>query len=339
MAQVNYVREHIAFKEYAADNSLRSAETLVWEALFHIMNQHARGNDWPDGYVRIRNERLMFYAPVSFDAFNRARKKLVELGLISYIPGLRNSEVPRYQMHYLTAEDRNQECGDEGMPPALAAAEWPDRSGDMERTAERGRDGNADSSADMPTDKNADKNADKNTAKDRHQYINYNQNETERKETYVQDDDAAAADSARVRAYTQEGGGEEQEEFAGLNQLTGAAAQSVRRFFGREATPAEAEGIAVSARLLGMDSEMIARGLEKAAQYGAKAPLAYVRQIFDKWNTEEIRTPEEADSLQFQEDDMRKRTMCSPEAWLADIRRMDGEREERRLKHVQAGRI
>lgn len=52
----------------------------------------------------------------------------------------------------------------------------------------------------------------------------------------------------------------------------------------------------------------------------------------------ETRTPEEADSLQFQEDDMRKRTMCSPEAWFADIRRMDGEREERRLKHVQAGR-
>ncbi len=220
MIQINYVREHMAFMEYAADNNLRSAEVLVWEALFHIMNQHARGNGWPDGYVRIKNERLMFYAPVSFDAFNRARKKLTELGLISYIPGIRNSEVPMYRMHYLTGEGRDRENGDGGMPPAPAAKAWPDRNGDSARSGnvnrngdadrsgnvdrsrdtehwvdsersadhmrQRNADGNVEKSPDRYADKNADSTADKHAnkkpAKDRHQYINYNQkrNETKR---------------------------------------------------------------------------------------------------------------------------------------------------------------
>ncbi len=67
-------------------------------------------------------------------------------------------------------------------------------------------------------------------------------------------DDDAAADITRTCACARESVDVEQDDFEYLDQLTDVAAQGVRRFFGRKATPAEAEGIAISARLLGLNS-------------------------------------------------------------------------------------
>ena len=90
MPFVNYVKEHEAFIEYAADNNFRPNEILVWLALFHIMNQRANGNYWPDGFIRVKNDRILTYAPIGFDSLARARNTLAQRGLISYKPGKRN---------------------------------------------------------------------------------------------------------------------------------------------------------------------------------------------------------------------------------------------------------
>ena len=112
MPFVNYVKEHNAFIEYAADNGLRPNEILVWESLFHIMNQRANGNYWPDGFIRVKNDRLLTYAPIGFDSLSRARNALAQRGLISYKPGKKNADIPMYELHYLTAVSNPQPQGD-----------------------------------------------------------------------------------------------------------------------------------------------------------------------------------------------------------------------------------
>ena len=130
MPIVNYVKENETFFEYAAEERLSSAERVVWNTLFHIMNSKARGANWPDGFIKVSNERLLSLVPFGFDAMARARNKLMERGLISYIKGVRNSEVPMYQMHYLTVPEAEapqiDDLPEDHFPQAPAA--FPERS-------------------------------------------------------------------------------------------------------------------------------------------------------------------------------------------------------------------
>ena len=98
--QVNFVREHERFIEYASDEQLTANERLLWYALMHIFNQRAEGNDWPDGFIRINNERLLTYVPVSWDAMAKARNKLKQRGLIDFRNGNRNKVPPEYKMNW-----------------------------------------------------------------------------------------------------------------------------------------------------------------------------------------------------------------------------------------------
>ena len=102
MATVNYVREHIRFMEYAADEGLTSGERLLWFALMHVINRHARGSDWPEDYVRISNARLMAYCPMKYDTLAKAREALRRRGLIDYREGERNRRPPAYRVHYFS---------------------------------------------------------------------------------------------------------------------------------------------------------------------------------------------------------------------------------------------
>ena len=104
MPIVNYISENEAFTMYASYEKLSSSERLVWAALFHIMNRRADGANWPGGFVRIPNDWLLVLLPFGFDTMSRARNKLAQRGLISFVHGSRNSAVPMYQMHYLTLQ-------------------------------------------------------------------------------------------------------------------------------------------------------------------------------------------------------------------------------------------
>lgn len=104
MCYVNYVRENIAFMEYASDERLSASEQLLWHALIHLMNQRANGSDWPEGFVSIPNARILFYAPFGEDTLTNARNRLKQRGLIDYIPGKKNKQAPQYKMTYFGAE-------------------------------------------------------------------------------------------------------------------------------------------------------------------------------------------------------------------------------------------
>lgn len=96
--RVNYVREYERFIEYAADERLTANEQLLWYALMHIFNQRAEGNEWPDGFIRVNNDRLFTYLPIKWDALARARNGLKQRGLIDFRSGSRNKSVPEYRI-------------------------------------------------------------------------------------------------------------------------------------------------------------------------------------------------------------------------------------------------
>ena len=96
--QVNYVREHERFIEYAADERVPANVQLLWYALMHIFNQRAEGNEWPDGFIRITNDRLFTYLPIKWDAMAKARNALKQMGRIDFRNGSRNKTAPEYRI-------------------------------------------------------------------------------------------------------------------------------------------------------------------------------------------------------------------------------------------------
>ena len=53
MCNVNYLIEIRRFNTFAARTRLPASAQLLWYKLIEIMNQHARGGDWCDGFLRI----------------------------------------------------------------------------------------------------------------------------------------------------------------------------------------------------------------------------------------------------------------------------------------------
>ena len=120
MCYVNYVRENIAFMEYASDERLSASEQLLWHALIHLMNQRANGSDWPEGFVSIPNARILFYAPFGEDTLTSARNRLKQRGLIDYVPGKKNKQAPQYKMIYFSAELSTDNAQNVGSFPEIS---------------------------------------------------------------------------------------------------------------------------------------------------------------------------------------------------------------------------
>ena len=109
MPIVNYVREHRRFIKYAADKSLTSSEKLLWYALMEIFNEEAEGNVWPDDFIPISNDRVLYLAhPMGMDTMIRARNGLKQRGRIDYKPGNKNKASPAYKMNYFMPDCYSQ---------------------------------------------------------------------------------------------------------------------------------------------------------------------------------------------------------------------------------------
>lgn len=139
MPVVNYIREHEWFIEFAADEGLTPNDVALYDAILYFVNRRAEGNVWPDDFIRIRNDRLLTYCHMGFDAMARSRNKLKQKGVIDFLNGDRNKEAPAYRIIY--------KCLDSFPPDGNV---YPLKT-----------DNNADKSADKTTDKSADKTADK----------------------------------------------------------------------------------------------------------------------------------------------------------------------------------
>lgn len=327
MPFVNYVKEHNAFIEYAADNGLRPNEILVWESLFHIMNQRANGNYWPDGFIRVKNDRLLTYAPIGFDSLSRARNALAQRGLISYKPGKKNADIPMYELHYLTAVSNPQlhdEAVDNPVDNSGYTGFYPQFADNMGY--------------------NMGGNIGYNMRDNMGYNIGYQYNKLNNKpketETYIddEDDEGDGFTRGRARAYERLHVVENQEDeyHAADKALAAVAAQSVKNSFGRDATPAEARSMAICARLSGFSSDMLTKAIETAAQMGARVPAAYIRKIFEEWRFEEVTTPDEADEYQVMKDAYDGRNEFGSGDTYEDVKRMSEAREERRARHEAA---
>ena len=101
MSKVNYVREMEAFGDYAEANSLGSSERLVWLALFRAVNARAYGDEWPDGFIEIRNRELVATSGLSRMTVSRAREKLARRGLLDFIMGDGES-ASGYKLHFFS---------------------------------------------------------------------------------------------------------------------------------------------------------------------------------------------------------------------------------------------
>lgn len=102
-------------------------------------------------------------------------------------------------------------------------------------------------------------------------------------------------------------------------------------FCGRNATPAEADLISVRAHGLGFSPPMAVRAIEEAAKNGAKNIQAYTAAIFEQWDYEGIKTPEEADELKVLMDGANGK---SP---FLDPQRCEEEMEENRRRRKAGG--
>ncbi len=105
MCNVNYLIEIRRFNTFAARTRLPASAQLLWYKLIEIMNQHARGGDWCDGFLRIDNPYLLAYFPMSATALADARRTLCESGLLEYIPGEKKRTPPAYRLHYFSVCD------------------------------------------------------------------------------------------------------------------------------------------------------------------------------------------------------------------------------------------
>jgi len=142
MPIVNYIREHEWFIEYAADEGLTPNDIALYDAILYFVNRKAEGNVWPDDFIRIRNDRLLTYCHMGFDAMARSRNKLKQKGVIDFLNGDRNKEAPAYRIIY--------KCLDTFQPDGTV---YPFRT-------DNNADKNADKSADKSTDNIPDKGAD-----------------------------------------------------------------------------------------------------------------------------------------------------------------------------------
>ena len=154
MCNVNYLIEIRRFNTFAARIRLPASAQLLWYKLIEIMNQHARGGDWCDGFLRIDNPYLLAYFPMSATALADARRTLCEAGLLEYIPGEKKRTPPAYRLHYFSVCD-GKGAVERDYPREISADSTADCPADCPEIRDYPRDNPdapADNHADCPAD-------------------------------------------------------------------------------------------------------------------------------------------------------------------------------------------
>ena len=154
MCNVNYLIEIRRFNTFAARTRLPASAQLLWYKLIEIMNQHARGSDWCDGFLRIDNPYLLAYFPMSATALADARRTLCEAGLLEYIPGEKKRTPPAYRLHYFSVCD-GKGAVERDYPREIGADSTADCPADCPEIRDYPRD-NPDSPAEHHADCHAD---------------------------------------------------------------------------------------------------------------------------------------------------------------------------------------
>ena len=260
MCYVNFVREHMAFIEFASDKNLTGNERTFWYALIHIMNQRANGSDWPEDFISIPNSRLLSYVPFSENKIQEIRNRLKQLGLIDFRKGDRNKRAPEYKMVYFSAvlstgnEQNGESCHRFG--------------GNFGGNFGSNFGGNFGGNFGKKT--GATSGAETGTL-----YLDLNDtvNRNPKPNAYEDDDDEEEAERARMR---------------------GALGDCINRTFqqclGRMPVPIERQQLIRAAENNDMPCDLVEQAIGKAALRSAKSPALYAMELMSDWNYRKIHT-------------------------------------------------
>lgn len=256
MPIVNYVREHMRFIEYASDEGLSSGERLVWYALMHIINGRAQGSIWPEGFIRIANDRLLALCPMQLGAVIMARNSLKQRGLIDFIPGSRNKRAPAYKINFFSPE----------FPP-----DSPGKAEKMQSYCENRSNYN----------NNMGSNYDNNIGGNNGNIVpNYTEREYQTGKTgYPEEEDEEYTEAERACT----GGRARDKQIAAI----------WRSDFGALPAPAQVQRLSTAADVLQMPLTVLREAVRCAAATGAKSPMAYVLTLLQDWHYAGVRTADE----------------------------------------------
>ena len=336
MPIVNYISENEAFTMYASYEKLSSSERLVWAALFHIMNRRADGANWPGGFVRIPNDWLLVLLPFGFDTMSRARNKLAQRGLISFVHGSRNSAVPMYQMHYLTLQGgKGPKAGDRaaGSPVPAAVADCQE---DYPETADNSGDSPGVSPVHKPEGSSAGSAAASFPDNPGDIYVKPNVTRIPLHDSTDEegvDQRTRACDASSLFDDTQEAGDPFlfPAERGPEDALAIRVAEEIRLMFGYRATTEESWRIAMLATMYHLEPDLVDESIRLAAMNHAHSLYAYLLAVYQEWHLNDVRTLNEYGRYCFAKD-MRMGRLDG-RAYPEYKQILEQELEERRKKH------
>lgn len=275
MPIVNYVREHTRFIEYASDERLTGSERLLWYALMHIFNQRAQGRVWPEGFIRISNDRLLTYSAMKFDTLAAARNRLKQRGLIDFLPG-KGSEKgkekavnPMYRMNYFFPEDANDhpEIPDGDSPNLGDHPIFPDGRGygpGYGRGYGPG-DGRGYGRGDITIN------------------VNDTQDKPDGTPVTPEEEEDEEEESSSIPARER------------MQERMGEVIDSWRKSYGTSPSPGVVQLIAGQADRLGFEEGVIGEAVREACENDAKNPPKYMLALFADWKDFGVKTREDVE--------------------------------------------
>ena len=335
MCNVNYLIEIRRFNTFAARTRLPASAQLLWYKLIEIMNQHARGGDWCDGFLRIDNPYLLAYFPMSATALADARRTLCEAGLLEYIPGEKKRTPPAYRLHYFSVCD-GKGAVERDYPREISA----DSTADCPEIRDYPRD-NPNYPSVYPTDCTTDCTTDchGNTPDFHDTNINYTETETENVNPTGKTNDDEKETSAFSAGYAGAGACTDAYACTGAGAREGAFPRSVREsaklagkvLLHQQFTENQLNRVMAAFGAYPFEDGLMIQAVAKTAEANPTNAVNYLIQLLTDWGGAGVRTVAEMEDYLYARDmaqgNALMHTREEGQALLAAFRAEHGRRE------------
>lgn len=270
---VNYIAENQARLEYSIDEGLSSSEWLLWEALYYLFNQRSKGSDWPDGFIRIPNKRLLSVVPLQYDAMSTARNKLKQRGVIDYVQGRKNTDPPMYKLNFLTVPQASCPNDTDYMPVDnfVDKSGYPFKPDNLPDNIPGNLPGNI--PGNIP-------------GKPANIYPNVTQKNVRKPDTEEEEED-------RAREGDDPPAPDPDDDQTKMESMAKTVGNAIRNNFGAAGTPECIRRLALMLTSLDFSKEMATLLIEQAALYQAKDLFGFASKVIQDWEHDDIRTPDE----------------------------------------------
>lgn len=100
MANINYIKLNRAFTSIAREKRLKPRAKALWIEILEIINTHAKGKQWPDGFTEITEDQLCSSANLTRPTMRAAREELIKAGCIEFNGKERKKYPCGYRIRY-----------------------------------------------------------------------------------------------------------------------------------------------------------------------------------------------------------------------------------------------